>query len=114
MFTEQDPNVSLMRVKQRGSSGADVVVDKDGLRVLVGVIVRAGFMAGGAIFLGGLLVLGVLLSGLPRDDTDGPVQRSGLTLHTDCGTGVQYLSRDGYLVPRRDADGNIVTTQEGC
>lgn len=46
----------------------------------------------------------------PRDDTDastGP--RSGMVVHTDCLTGVQYLRRPGAgLTPRLKEDGSLV------
>lgn len=49
--------------------------------------------------------------GFDRDDTDGR-ERSGLKLHTDHGTGCQYLSTPGGgITPRMSADG---TTHHGC
>ncbi len=45
----------------------------------------------------------------PVDDTDaGPDQRSGLRLHTDHATGVQYLSSArGGVTPRLKPDGTL-------
>lgn len=51
----------------------------------------------------------VSIGSTPRDDTDardGP--RSGMILLTDCGTGLQYLSRSGGITPRMGADGKQV------
>lgn len=48
-----------------------------------------------------------------KDDTD-PIDkgRSGLTLYTDHGTGVQYLSDgNGGLTPRLAADGSLVSSR---
>ncbi|WP_018184668.1 hypothetical protein [Kaistia granuli] len=49
----------------------------------------------------------------PMDDTDAPGERSGLRLHTDHGTGCQYLAtRDGALSPRLGADGRQICQKE--
>lgn len=47
-----------------------------------------------------------------KDDTDPSGKgRSGLTLYTDHGTGVQYLSDGkGGLTPRLSSDGQLVTS----
>ena len=49
-----------------------------------------------------------------RDDTDPAEGGSGLAIHTDCLTGLQYLSRDGALTPRLDGQGGQVMNPEGC
>lgn len=57
----------------------------------------------GLIGLGIVGVLNFLLgpTSLGRDDTDSARERSGLGLHTDYGTGCQYLSaKGGGLTPR--------------
>ena len=57
-------------------------------------------------FVGVGLVL-LLSSGSGRkDSTDGPEGRSGMLLHTDHATGLQYLSiQFGGITPRLDRDG---------
>lgn len=45
------------------------------------------------------------------DDTDKSMwTRSGVTLITDYGTGVQYLYKDGQLTPRLDRNGKVMIT----
>jgi len=47
------------------------------------------------------------LFGWGTDDTDySSWRRSGLSLHTDAKTGLQYLAKDGALIPRLDQEGN--------
>lgn len=42
----------------------------------------------------------------PRDDTDPPGGRSGMSVKIDCGAGLQYLSTpEGGLTPRLTLDG---------
>lgn len=54
------------------------------------------------------LLAGILI---PRDDSDSPESRSGLTLRTDHKTGCQYLeSKFSGLTPRVDGNGAHV----GC
>ena len=51
----------------------------------------------------------------PYDDTDPPDGRSNLELHTDCLTGLQYLSSfRGGLTPRLDREGNQIMDRKGC
>lgn len=65
------------------------------------------------------LVMGAYLTfpmpGSPaRDDSDGRT-RSGMGVHTDCLTGLQYLSSPrGGLTPRLGADGKQIMNKEGC
>ena len=45
----------------------------------------------------------------PTDNSDkSRLNRSGLIIHTDALTGCQYLSKNGNLVPRLDAQGKQV------
>lgn len=57
-----------------------------------------------------IVIFYLLLDPLMLDDTDKDIShKSDLKLHTDYGTGVQYLSTwTGYMKPRLDKDGNIV------
>ena len=68
------------------------------------------------LFSLGLLIFLAFLTLNPKDDTDG-AERSGLRLHTDHKTGLQYLStgRGGGLTPRLDENGNHmkVSNQDG-
>lgn len=63
-----------------------------------------------------LLIVGlvaVLSWFVPRDDTDGPERRSGMSLYTDAGTGCQYVGASGGLTPRLDAEGKPMCTKGG-
>ena len=66
------------------------------------------------MFLWGIVVYFMLTTGINYlnigvDDTDLNGQnRSGVTLITDHGTGMQYLYRGGALIPRVDRDGKHV------
>lgn len=59
-----------------------------------------------------IIVLGLIESivGYPqKDDTDPSGGRSGLKIHTDSGTGCQYLSVSGCgVTPRLSADGHPI------
>lgn len=63
------------------------------------------------LILGSLLVSAIEFvinaSGMnPRDDTDPPGGRSGMSVKIDCGAGLQYLSTpEGGLTPRLTLDG---------
>lgn len=80
-------------------------------------VVFSGFVssAGKSIILI-LILVGVIslvssLLGIGVDDTDRDAwHRSGMSLYTDYGTGVQYLSAGGALTPRIGADGKVLTT----
>lgn len=49
------------------------------------------------------------ITGSPKDDSDGPNARSGVSVITDHKTGMQYLkSPGGGITPRMDTDGNQV------
>lgn len=99
---------------QQHDEGIAVNVDEDAVKELVsGALLHAcGRLFGGFVIV--LLILSLISGwGKPFDDTDG-MERSGMDLHTDCQTGVQYLSRNGALTPRIDADGNVVINKEGC
>lgn len=70
------------------------------------------------IYLGTLILIGMLMNAayqvatgrMAKDDTDG-YKRSGLKLHTDYGTGCQYLvTTKGGITPRIAKDG----THHGC
>lgn len=68
-----------------------------------------------------LIAVNVLLWGLiifvpvPKDNTDPVNGRSGIGLHTDCLTGLQYLSsRRGGITPRLDVDGKHIIDRTGC
>ena len=58
----------------------------------------------------GLLLL--LLTHVPRDDTDPATGRSGLTLMIDALTGCQYLYRMGAITPRMNAEGKQVCVKD--
>lgn len=48
----------------------------------------------------------------PRDATDSPTARSGVTLRTDYGTGCQYLeTSEGGITPRLDRTGRQVCAE---
>lgn len=50
---------------------------------------------------------------IPVDNTDKDKwNRSEITLITDYGTGVQYLYKDGALIPRLDGDGKIIVIKK--
>lgn len=51
---------------------------------------------------------------VPRDDSDSPSKRSGMSLYIDYGTGCQYLSTPifGSLTPRLDADGKQICHEQ--
>jgi len=78
------------------------------------------FCKGAMQWIGFLFVIGLLIAfayhfcraewGWALDNTDlNGWNRSGMTLHIDYKTGVQYLSDgDGGMVPRVDKDGNLV------
>lgn len=55
-----------------------------------------------------LLIFGFILAHfLPADDSDkSRFDRSGLTVHTDEKTSLQYLSKGDCLTPRLDEHGN--------
>lgn len=60
--------------------------------------------ATGALFL--LVLAIIMLDVSPRDATDSPNKRSGLSLKTDYGTGCEYLSAPGGgITPRMTGDG---------
>ena len=77
---------------------------------------------GGMFFWGAILIAGILwgfwyFDWLPdeiKDDSDPISGQSGFRIHTDCLTGIQYLSRDGSLIPRLDGQGGHVVSLEGC
>lgn len=59
-----------------------------------------------------MLLLSMLWGRTARDDTDGPNGRSGLVLHTDHKTGVQYVGTVfGALHVRVDRDGKPVIAE---
>lgn len=65
------------------------------------------------VFVGCVLVLLLSSSGSRRDSTDGPDSRSGMRLHTDHLTGLQYLSAPGGgITPRLDRDGRHMRAEE--
>ena len=65
-----------------------------------------------AAMIGVTLLLWIVSSSRPYDDTDADGTRSGLGLYTDARTGCQYLSAGGSgIVPRVDTDGK---THMGC
>ena len=53
-------------------------------------------------------------AGQSRTISDPISGQSGFRIHTDCLTGIQYLSRDGSLIPRLDGQGGHVVSLEGC
>lgn len=56
--------------------------------------------------LGFLVALAMAVTASPTDDSDaGPDRRSGMRIHTDHKTGLQYLGAGGCVTPRVDADG---------
>lgn len=67
------------------------------------------------LFVGAVVVLLMLSgSGSNRDSTDSPDKRSGMRLHTDHLTGLQYLSAPGGgLTPRLDANGRHMRVEDG-
>jgi len=64
------------------------------------------------IFICGAILLFQAVFNIGLDDTDNADgTRSGMKLHTDYGTGIQYLSTgDGPLIPRLSSDGKTVMT----
>lgn len=92
-------------------------MNNDQQNVIENAIARAGIKV--VNYLGVIISLLILVSiaiqftggGFDRDDTDGS-ERSGLKLHTDHGTGCQYVSTPGGgITPRMSVDG---TTHHGC
>lgn len=66
----------------------------------------------GVVFV---IVVGLAWPSSPKDNTDPFDGRSDMRLHTDCLTGLQYLSaRRGGITPRLDADGNHIIDRTGC
>lgn len=70
-------------------------------------------------FILGLIVIAIILAGIiqyftvPKDSTDSPDSRSGMSLHTDYETGCQYLSTVyGGITPRLDAKGYQIGCRE--
>jgi hypothetical protein len=63
-----------------------------------------------------LIALGLLIalsSCAPKDDTDPPDGRSGMSLHTDHLTGCQYLAKPfGGITPRVDGKSRHVGCKE--
>lgn len=62
-----------------------------------------------------IIVIVVLLSWTPMDDTDkSQFSRSGLTLYTDNKTKLQYIKAGmfGNLIPRLDANGKHMKKDE--
>jgi len=64
-------------------------------------------LAIGKLFLITLVIMLVMnFFGYRVDSTDFSAwERSGMSLHTDAKTGLQYLSKDGALIPRLDKNG---------
>ena len=68
----------------------------------------------GCFFMCVIMSLGIIsyiaIGRRPTDDSDfSAQQRSGLRVHTDAKTGVQYLSTlEGGLTPRLTAEGKVV------
>lgn len=46
---------------------------------------------------------------MPFDSTDNPPHRSGMSVKTDCATGLQYLSAGRGLIPRMTVSGDHMT-----
>lgn len=71
----------------------------------IGVICAIGFVIIMGLFMNGA----INLVGYGVDDSDqSAFNRSGLSVHTDAKTGLQYFSTSsgGALIPRIDSDGN--------
>ncbi len=76
----------------------------------------AKWMTEGVMLFIGMLVLLAYglrlvlnLAGIGVDDSDlNGLHRSGLQLHTDYKTGVQYLSNGRMLIPRVDRNGEVI------
>lgn len=61
------------------------------------------------------IILGALAPAPPKDNTDPAEGRSQMGLHTDCLTGLQYLTaRGGGITPRLGNDGNQIVDRTGC
>ena len=60
-------------------------------------------------FLVGLILIASIDSFIPKDDTDSPDKRSGMSLYIDNLNGCQYLSKFfGGLTPRLDNQGKQI------
>jgi len=71
------------------------------------------FVWGAILAIGELYLIGIILFclmnlvGYGTDSTDFSAwKRSGMSLHTDAKTGLQYLYKNGSLIPRLDVKGN--------
>ena len=68
-----------------------------------------------AAMVGILAVIIIFSPEVAKDNTDPHDGRSGMGLHTDCLTGLQYLSGDrGGLAPRLGVDGRQIIDRSGC
>lgn len=89
----------------------DRIVQGYGYRFALGAA-WAGFQIYGCIMFAALiLVIAYNYSGVGLDSTDDKQsgKRSNLELHTDYGTGCQYLStKEGGIVPRLDQAGKPI------
>ena len=66
----------------------------------------------GKLIMFGLIIIFIInLFGLGTDSTDySGWKRSGMSLHTDAQTGLQYLSiKNGTLIPRLNKDGQHIS-----
>lgn len=83
---------------------------KDGDQIIINAYPKAFEAICNGILWGmaAVCVLGVILDIWgPRDDSDSAQDRSGFTIRTDHGTGVQYLQTPRGLTPRLNADGTL-------
>lgn len=75
------------------------------------VIFGFGFFAGCVVLL--LCMCAAVAGTKDRDSTDSPDSRSGMELHTDHHTGIQYLSVPGAgLTPRLDEYGKAMRAED--
>ena len=74
--------------------------------VFYGITKAVAWICAAIIVLG---LIGSIVGHPQKDDTDPSGGRSGLKIHTDSGTGCQYLSvSGGGVTPRLSADGHPI------
>lgn len=88
----------------------EINIEEAGYGLAKGAFRYLGYIFCPIIILLALLMAGQAIFGWGIDDTDvSGWDRSGLRLHLDAKTGVQYLSDGkGGLTPRIDRDGNLL------
>lgn len=93
----KEQQIAISAIEAAMTNAGKKVVNYFGIMIFAGMVLSTGYQ--------------LATGGFDRDDTDGS-ERSGLKLHTDHGTGCQYLSTiGGGITPRVSADG---ATHYGC